>query len=84
MYYFGDQLIPESSSFTYLGIIICSDLNWADHVSYTLQKAWKVFHITMCILKKGNNNTKCLAYTALVRMILKYGAVCWGHTEKVR
>ena len=26
-YYFGDQLIPEANSFTYLGIIIPSDLN---------------------------------------------------------
>jgi len=31
----------------------------------------------MRILKKGNNNTKCLAYTALVRPILEYEAVCW-------
>jgi len=29
------------------------------------------------ILKKGYNNTKRLAYTALVRPILEYGAVCW-------
>ena len=35
-YYFGDQLIPEASSFKYLGIITRSDLNWADHVNYTL------------------------------------------------
>ena len=31
----------------------------------------------MHIFKKGNNNTKRLAYTALVRPILEYGAVCW-------
>ena len=29
----------------------------------------------------GNNNRKYLAYTALVRAILEYGAVCWDHTE---
>jgi hypothetical protein len=34
-------------------------------------------HFIMRILKKGNNNTKRLAYTALVRPILEYGAVCW-------
>jgi len=29
-----------------------------------------------------NNNTKCLAYTALVRPILEYGEVCWNpHRE---
>jgi len=31
----------------------------------------------MRIHKKGNNNTKRLAYPALVRPILEYGAVCW-------
>jgi len=38
-YHFGDQLILEASSFKCLGIIIHSDLNWADHVNYTLRKA---------------------------------------------
>jgi len=27
---------------------------------------------------------KRLAYTALVRLILEYGAVCWDDAEKVR
>jgi hypothetical protein len=36
----------------------------------------------MRILKRGNNNTKRLAYTSLVRPILEYGAVCWDpHRE---
>jgi len=75
-YYIGDQIIPKASSFKYLGIIIRSDLNWADHVNQTLLKAWKVLHFVMRILRKGNN-TKYLAYTALVGPILEYGAVCW-------
>ena len=76
-YYSGDQLITEASSFKYLGIIIRSDLNWAHHVNYTLLKAWKALHFVMRILKEGNNKTKRLAYAALVRPILEYGAVCW-------
>jgi len=52
-YYFGDQSIPEASSFNCLGIIICSNVNWADHVNYTLRKAWKAVHFIMHILKKG-------------------------------
>ena len=35
-YYFGEQVIPEASIFKYLGIIIRNDLNWTDHVNYTL------------------------------------------------
>jgi hypothetical protein len=42
-----------------------------------VKKAWKALQFTMCILKKGNSNTKSLAYTSLVRLILEYGAVCW-------
>jgi hypothetical protein len=38
---------------------------------------WKALHFTMRILKKGNSNTKSLAYTSLVRPILEYGAACW-------
>ena len=76
-YYFGDQLIQEESSFKYLGIIIRSEVNWADHINYTIRRAWKALHFIMCILKKGNNDKKCLVYTALVRSILEYGAVCW-------
>ena len=69
-YYIVDQLIPEASSFKYLGIIIRSDLNWVDHVNCTLRKAWKALYFIMHLLRKGNNNTKRLAYTALVRPIL--------------
>jgi len=78
-----DQLIPEASSFKYLGIITRSYLNCADHVNYTLRKARQALHFVIRILKKinnnnnNNNNTKCLTYTALVRPILEYGAVCW-------
>jgi len=67
-YYFGDQLIPEASSFKYLGIITRSDLNWADHVNYTLRKTWKALHFVIRIFKMGNNNKKPSAYTALVRL----------------
>jgi len=46
-YYFVDQLFPEVSSFKYLGIIIRSNLTWADHDNYTLRKAWKALHFIM-------------------------------------
>ena len=46
-------LIPEAISCKYLGIILSSDLSWADHVNYAVKKAWKTLHFTMRILKKG-------------------------------
>ena len=72
-----DTLIPEASSCKYLGIILRSDLSWADQVNYSVKKAWKTLHFTMQILKNGNSKTKSLAYTSFVRPILEYGATCW-------
>ena len=72
-----DTLIPEASICKYLGIILRSYLNWADQVNYTVKKTWKALHFTIRILKKGNSNTKSLAYMSLVRPILEYGAACW-------
>jgi len=69
-------LITETHSCKYLGIILRSDLSWADHVNYKVKKAWKALLFTMRILGKGNSNTKSLAYVSLVRPILKYGASC--------
>jgi len=71
------SLIPEASSCKHLGIILHSDLNWADQVNYTIKKAWKALHFTVRILKKGNSNTKSLAYMSLVHPIPEYGAACW-------
>src|SRR5215469_9248474 len=76
-YSLANTLVPEASSCRYLGIILRSDLSWTDHVNYTVKKAWKALHFTMRILKKGNSNTKSLAYMSLVRPILEYGAACW-------
>jgi hypothetical protein len=76
-YSLRDIVIPEASSCKYLGIILRSDLSWADQVNYTVKKAGKALHFIMRILKKGNGNTKSLAYTSLVHPILEYGATCW-------
>jgi len=40
-------LIPEASSCKYSGIILRSDLSWADQVNYAVKKAWKALHFTM-------------------------------------
>jgi len=37
-----------------LGAILQNDLNWVAQVNYTTQKAWKVLHFEMRVLKKGN------------------------------
>jgi hypothetical protein len=72
----------DASSCKYLEIILRSDISWADQVNYTVKKAWKALHFTIRILKKGNGNTKSLAYISLVRPILEYGGTCWDPYRK--
>jgi hypothetical protein len=52
-YSLWDIAIPEVSSCKYLGIILCSNLSWADQVNSIVEKTWKALHFTMRILKKG-------------------------------
>jgi len=50
--------------------------------NYTEQKAWKALHSAMRVLKKGNRNTKRLAYTSLVRSVLECGSACWAECRE--
>jgi len=77
VYSLGDQNIPEGNVCKYLGIILRSYLNWVNQVNYIVQKAWKALHFVVRVLRKGNRNTKSLAYTSLVRPVLEYEAACW-------
>ena len=83
-YSLGDQKIPEASCCKYLGIIIRSDLSWADQVNYTVQHAWRALLFVMRIVKKGNKITKTLTHMSLVRPILKDGRHAGIHTGNVR
>ena len=73
--------LKDATSCKYLGIILHSGLSWGDQVNYTVKKAWKALHFTMWILKKGNSNTKSLAYLSLVRPILEYGGRALGSIQ---
>ena len=64
----ADQKIPEASCCKYLGIIIWSDLSWAEQVNYMVQKAWRALHFVMHIVKMGKS---------LVRPNFEHRAVCW-------
>jgi hypothetical protein len=57
-YNFGDQRIPEASSWKYLGINLSSHFIWADQVNYTAHKTWKALEFIMRVLKQGNSKEK--------------------------
>jgi hypothetical protein len=76
-YSLWEMVLLEAISCKYLGVILCSDLIWADQVNYTVKKACNAILFTMRILKNGNSYTKSVAYTSLVHQILECRAACW-------
>jgi len=42
-----DKLIAEARISKYLGIILRSELSWADQGNYAVQMAWNALHFTM-------------------------------------
>ena len=60
-YKLNNHKVQEERCCKYRGIIIHSDLNWADQVNYTVQKAWMSLQFVMRVVRKGNKNTKILA-----------------------
>jgi hypothetical protein len=75
-YSLGNHKVPEANSCKYLGLILRNNLNWVDQVNHTARKASWALHFVMHVLKKGNRNTKSLAYMSLVCPVLEYGAAC--------
>jgi hypothetical protein len=57
-YCFEDQKIPEVKSCQYLGIILRSDLSWADQVIYTVGKAWEAHNFMGRVLITESSDTK--------------------------
>jgi hypothetical protein len=66
-----DISIPEANSFKCLGIILHSDLGWADQIIDKVKKAWRALHFTKRIFKSGKSNTKRLAYMSHAGAILE-------------
>jgi hypothetical protein len=57
-YSVGDKIITEATFCKYLGIIIRSDLSWADQVNYRVQKEWSALYFVIRIVEKGNKTWK--------------------------
>ena len=52
-YMLSDHKTPEEGSCKYLGIILHSNLNWADQVNHMVRKAWRALHFVMLVVKRG-------------------------------
>jgi hypothetical protein len=69
-YSLRDIVVPEARNRKYLEIMLHSDLSCVVQVNYTVEEALKALHFTIRILKNERSNTRRLAYTSLMRLIL--------------
>ena len=79
------QLIPYSNSVVYLGVTMDVELKWKEHVLNKIKKAKRL------LMKMANLTSSYWgprpklmrwAYTGIVRPVVSYAAMAWGHTSE--
>ena len=77
------HVLGNVDSVNYLGVTIDSNLSWYQHIENITSKANRTLGLIRRNLKKVPQETKTLAYKALVRPNLEYCASVWDqHTNK--
>ena len=66
----------------YLGIQISSDLKWTTYFNVLYKRAGSTLGFIRHNLRNSPQECRCLAYIALVRSTIEYGAVVWGPYAK--
>ena len=80
------QLIPYSSSVVYLGVTMDSELKWKPHVETKVKKAkGLLMKLASIVNSYWGPRPKLMrwAYMGIVRPMVSYGAMAWGHTTEV-
>ena len=75
--------LERSSYFCDLGVTVCDNLKWSQHLNTVITKAMKMLGVIKRYL--GCNipiKAKCTAYIAIVRSILFYAIEIWSPTSK--
>ena len=76
-YQLDGEILQQVDSNPYLGLTISEDLQWKTHITNITKKANSSLGFLRRNLKYCSEDCKRLAYIALVRSILEYGAVVW-------
>ena len=69
--------IKSVRSAKHLGVIICSDLSWSDHVTATANKANKMLGLIYRTTGSSNKEAFTILYKTLGRPILEYATAVW-------
>ena len=79
-YKLDGEILQQVESIPYLGLTISEDLQWKTHIT---KKANSTLGFLRRNLKYCSEDCKKLAYIAIFRSILEYGAVVWTHIKVV-
>ena len=75
-------VLESLDSFMYLGVDINSKLTWDQHINRISAKANQTLGFVKRNVQTTSRATKELAYKALVRPQMEYGAVIWDPTQQ--
>ena len=84
-YTLHNQTLTPVKHSKYLGVTLSDDLTWRTHISNVVGDASRTLNFLRRILRIVSQNTKALAYKALVRPKLEYAPSVWDpHHAKWR
>ena len=76
-YQLDNHILEQVQTNPYLGLNISDDLKWTSHIGKTTSKASCTLGFLRRNLRQCPQECKKLAYLAMVRSVLEYGAVIW-------
>ena len=77
VYTINHQPLTCVTQHPYLGVTFDSTMSFSPHISNIICKAMRVLNFVKRNLHKCNRDTKCMAYTSLVRPALEYVSSVW-------
>jgi len=84
-YFLGTERLKETESFSYLGVMVSSDLRWNGHIKNICTKATHTLNFIRRNIHKCTPEAKAKAYLTLIRPQLEYASPVWDpYTNKLR
>jgi len=77
VYTIDDHSLMRVTEHLYLGILFDSKMSFSPHINSITSKATRMLNFVKRNLYRCSRDTKCMAYTSLVRPLLEYGSAVW-------
>ena len=77
--YINGQSLTRVTQHPYLGVMFDSTMSFSPHISNITCNAMRILNFVKRNLYKCDRDTKCMAYTSLVRPVLEYASSVWDH-----